>query len=315
MDRLTALQVFVTVVEQGSLSAAAERLDMSRAMVSRYLGELEGWMGARLLHRTTRRLSLTGPGEETLVRARSMLALGEEMERLAAHAGDAPKGQLRVTCSYSLADAFLMQAAQEYLSRWPGTAIDILQLDRTVNLVEERIDLALRITNDLDPNLVARRLGCCRSVVCASPAYLKAHGTPQRVQDLALHNCLTYSYFGKSLWQFEGANGPESVPVSGNLSANTSNLLLKSTLLGSGVSMQPLYSVAGHLERGELLPLLTKLEPRRLGVYGIYTTRKQMSPLLRSFIDFLVERMAQDPLWQEPSQRSASWAPSSPGAQ
>lgn len=298
MDRLTALQVFVTVVEQGSLSRAAERLDMSRAMVSRYLGALEAWMGVRLLHRTTRRLSLTGPGEEALLRARGMLALGEDMEQLVARGDDAPKGQLRITCSYSLADAFLMAATQAYLTRWPGTAIDILLVDRTVNLVEERIDLAIRITNDLDPNLVARRLGCCRSVVCASPAYLEAHGTPQRVQDLALHNCLTYSYFGKSLWQFNGPEGPESVPVSGNLSVNISNLLLKSTLLGGGISLQPLCSVAQHIERGELVPLLTGHEPCQLGVFGVYATRKQMSPLLRSFLDFLVEKMAVDPLWQ-----------------
>ncbi|MBZ6072272.1 LysR family transcriptional regulator [Aeromonas schubertii] len=299
MDRLTALRVFVTVVERGSLSAAAERLDISRAMVSRYLAELEQWMGARLLHRTTRRQSLTSAGEEALSHARAMLAIGDEMAQLAIRQDAAPKGQLRVTCSYSLADAFLIPASHDYLARWPGTAIDILLVDRTVNLVEERIDLALRITNDLDPNLVARRLGGCRSVICASPAYLAAHGTPQKVQDLALHNCLTYAYFGKSLWHFEGPEGPESVPVSGNLSGNISNLLLRATWLGTGISMQPLASATPLIERGELIPLLTGYEPRQLGVYGVYATRKQMSPLLRSFLDFLVARMREDPLWQE----------------
>ena len=298
MDRLTALQVFVNVVEQGSLSAAAERLDMSRAMVSRYLGELESWMGARLLHRTTRRLSLTGAGEEALAHARAMLAIGDEMTQLAIRQDAAPKGQLRVTCSYSLADAFLIPAAHDYLSRWPGTAIDILLVDRTVNLVEERIDLALRMTNDLDPNLVARQLGTCRSVICASPAYLNAHGTPRGVQDLALHNCLTYAYFGKSMWHFEGPQGPESVPVSGNLSGNISNLLLRATQLGTGISMQPLCSAAPLIATGELSALLTDHEPQPLGVYAVYATRKQMSPLLRSFLDFLVERMKEDPLWQ-----------------
>lgn len=297
MDRLTALQVFVAVVEQGSLSAAAERLDMSRAMVSRYLAELEQWMGARLLHRTTRRLSLTGPGEEALNRARRMLALGEEMTQLAS--GDqTPKGQLRVTCSYSLADAFLISAAHDYLARWPATAIDILQLDRTVNLVEERIDLAIRITNDLDPNLVARRIGDCRSVVCATPAYLAAHGTPKQLQDLARHNCLTYAYFGKSLWQFSGPDGPQAVPVSGNLSANQSHLLLKATLLGTGISLQPRYAATEYLARGELIALFPECEPQQLGVHAVYTTRRQMTPLLRSFLDFLVERMASDPMWR-----------------
>ncbi|MCD8522256.1 MAG: LysR family transcriptional regulator [Saccharospirillaceae bacterium] len=298
MDRLTALQVFVAVVERGSLSAAAEQLDMSRAMVSRYLAELESWMGARLLHRTTRRQSLTSTGEEALQRARGMLALGDEMSQLANHEGEAPRGQLRITCSYSLAHAVLMDAVHEYLARWPGTAIEILLLDRTVNLVEERIDLALRITNDLDPNLVARRLGVCRSVVCASPEYLQQHGTPLRVADLAHHNCLTYAYFGKSLWQFQGPDGPESVAVSGNLSANLSNLLLQNALLGGGVSLQPLWSVADHLKRGELVALLSDFEPIQLSIYAVYATRKQMSPLLRSFLDFLVTRL-NDNRWSE----------------
>ncbi|MGN5290962.1 LysR family transcriptional regulator [Aeromonas sp. 11P] len=299
MDRLTALRVFVSVVEQGSLSGAGEKLDMSRAMVSRYLAELESWMGARLLHRTTRRLSLTGPGEEALNRARAMLALGEEMEQIAVKGDDAPKGQLRITSSYSLSEALLVGAANDYLAQYPGTAIDILLLDRTVNLVEERIDLAVRITNDLDPNLVARRLGTCHSVVCASSAYLAHHPMPHKVQDLALHNCLTYTYFGKSLWEFNGPDGPESVPVSGNLSANISNLLLEATLEGVGISLQPRYSAQPYLERGELVPLLTDWQPKRLGVYGVYATRKQMSPLLRSFLDFLLARMAADPIWQE----------------
>ncbi|TNI94640.1 LysR family transcriptional regulator [Aeromonas allosaccharophila] len=301
MDRLTALRVFVSVVEQGSLSGAGEKLDMSRAMVSRYLAELESWMGARLLHRTTRRLSLTGPGEEALNRARAMLALGEEMEQIAVKSDDAPKGQLRITSSYSLSEALLVGAANDYLAQYPVTAIDILLLDRTVNLVEERIDLAVRITNDLDPNLVARRLGTCHSVVCASPAYLARHPMPHKVQDLALHNCLTYTYFGKSLWEFNGPDGPESVPVSGNLSANISNLLLEATLGGAGISLQPLYSAQPYLERGELVPLLTDWQPKRLGIYGVYATRKQMSPLLRSFLDFLLARMAADPVWQEVS--------------
>ncbi|MGN5222516.1 LysR family transcriptional regulator [Aeromonas veronii] len=299
MDRLTALRVFVSVVEQGSLSGAGEKLDMSRAMVSRYLAELESWMGARLLHRTTRRLSLTGPGEEALNRARAMLALGEEMEQIAVKGDDAPKGQLRITSSYSLSEALLVGAANDYLAQYPGTAIDILLLDRTVNLVEERIDLAVRITNDLDPNLVARRLGTCHSVVCASPAYLARHPMPHKVQDLALHNCLTYTYFGKSLWEFNGPDGPESVPVSGNLSANISNLLLEATLEGAGISLQPRYSAQPYLERGELVPLLTDWQPKQLGVYGVYATRKQMSPLLRSFLDFLLARMTTDPIWQE----------------
>ncbi|WP_428241845.1 LysR family transcriptional regulator [Gynuella sp.] len=300
MDRLTALNVFVSVVEQGSLTAAANQLGISRAMTSRYLAELEDWMGVRLLHRTTRRMSLTGPGEEFLRHARSMLALGEEMELISARAEGVPKGLLRVTCSYSLAEAFLIPAINDYLRQWPGAAIDVLIIDRAINLVEERIDLAIRITNDLDPNLIARKLGYCRSVICASPDYINASGEPHQVQELALHNCLTYSYFGKSLWSFNGPDGPESVPVSGKLSGNISNLLLEGALLGTGITMQPLYSARPYLQRGELIQLLQDFEPAVLGIYGVYSNRKQMSPLLRSFIDYLVEKMSTDPLWQSP---------------
>ncbi|MGL4207652.1 MAG: LysR family transcriptional regulator [Aeromonadaceae bacterium] len=297
MDRLTALRVFVAIVERGSLSAGAEQLEISRAMASRYLAELESWMGARLLHRTTRRQSLTSAGEAALHRARAMLALGEEMEQVAASQNAAPRGQLRLTCSYSLAEALLVTAVNDYLALWPGTAIDLLVQDRTVDLVAERMDLALRISNELDPNLVARRLGACHSVVCASPAYLKAHGVPQQVQELAYHNCLTYTYFGKSLWAFTGPDGPESVPVSGTFSANISNLLLGAALQGHGITLQPRYSVASLLAQGQLVALLPEWTPTSMGIHAVYATRKQMSPLLRSFVDFLVTRMAADPLW------------------
>ncbi|MGL5738439.1 MAG: LysR family transcriptional regulator, partial [Plesiomonas shigelloides] len=213
MDRLTALQVFIAVVEQGSLSAGAERLDMSRAMVTRYLAELERWMGARLLHRTTRRQSLTTAGEEALRYARQMVALSDSLEQVSQHANSAPRGQLRVTCSYSLAQHFLIPAVSAYQAQWPEVSVDILLQDKAVNLVEERIDVALRITAELDPNLVARRLGVCRSVVCASPDYLRRQGTPLSPPALTQHNCLTYTYFGKSVWEFSGVDGPCSVAV------------------------------------------------------------------------------------------------------
>ena len=298
MDRLTALQVFIAVVEQGSLSAGAERLDMSRAMVTRYLAELERWMGARLLHRTTRRQSLTTAGEEALRYARQMVVLSDSLEQVSQHANSAPRGQLRVTCSYSLAQHFLIPAVSAYQAQWPEVSVDILLQDKAVNLVEERIDVALRITAELDPNLVARRLGVCRSVVCASPDYLRRQGTPLSPPALTQHNCLTYTYFGKSVWEFNGVDGPSSVAVSGNLSCNISTLLLDAAVLGSGISLQPLVSAAPFLANGQLTALLTAWEPKQLDVYAVYSTRKQMSPLLRHFLDFLYQSMADDPLWQ-----------------
>lgn len=297
MDRLTALHVFVTIVEQGSLSRAAENLDMSRAKVSRYLTELESWMDVRLLHRTTRRLSLTAAGEQTLEVAHQLLGLTQTLDDIRNQNTVELKGQLRITASYSLIDSFLMKVVRSFVSHWPQTAIDILATDDSVNLIDSRIDLAVRITNDLQPNVVARRIGECRSVVCAAPEYLKKRGKPMDAQSLVHHNCLSFTYFGRSAWVFDGPNGPESVPISGNISANIPEVLLDATLKGHGISLQPLGTVQPLIESGQLIALLPEWQPKTLGVYVIYATRKQVTPLQRRFIDFLAEEMQRSPYW------------------
>ncbi len=298
MDRLTAARVFVAIVERGSMVAAAQQLEMSRAMVTRYLSQMEEWTGARLLHRTTRKLSLTDAGERTLALSRKMLEVAEAIDQVEERPNDEIRGILRITCSQSLGQTALAGAVTQYLKRHPQVAVDLQMNNRAVNLVEERIDLALRITNDLDPNLIARPLSRCASVVCASPAYLAAKGTPERPEDLASHNCLTYSWFGKSLWHFERHGETSSVAVSGNLSANESVVLLAGTLQGAGISLQPWYSAAPLLAKGELVELLPDYKPQVMGIYGIYTSRKQMPATLRSMLDFLVEWFATDEQWR-----------------
>lgn len=295
MDRIVAAKVFVSITERGSLIAAAESLDMSRAMVTRYLAEMEAWAGARLLHRTTRRLGLTAAGEATLTRCREMLALAEQMPSAADAVTEEPNGMLRIACAPSLAQASLAAAVAAYLARYPRTAIDLQIGYKTVNLVEERIDLAIRITNQLDPNLIARPLGECPSVICAAPAYLARYGTPQRAEDLSRHNCLSYAYFGKSLWNFERAGELLSVPVSGNLSANDSVVLLQAAVEGAGVTMQPTFSAAPLLASGKLQALLPQEQPQTLGIHGIYSSRQHQSATLRTMLDFLVEWFARTP--------------------
>ncbi|QUY47840.1 LysR family transcriptional regulator [Serratia plymuthica] len=298
MDRITAAEVFITIVDRGSMIAAAETLEMSRAMVTRYLAQMEQWAGARLLHRTTRKLSLTDAGERTLERCRQMLALAGEIDLVEGEQSDELRGLLRITCSQSLGQTALVGAVTQYLKRHPQVAVDLQMNNRAVNLVEERIDLALRITNELDPNLIARPLSSCASVVCASPAYLAAHGMPRHPQDLALHNCLTYSYFGKSLWHFDAQGVKSAVAVSGNLSANESVVLMAGTVQGAGISMQPYYSAAPLLASGELIELMPDYRPQSMGIYGIYTSRRQMPATLRTMLDFLVEWFATDPNWR-----------------
>jgi DNA-binding transcriptional LysR family regulator len=297
MDRLTATRVFVEVVERGSQTAAAEALEISRAMVSRYLGELETWVGARLLHRTTRKLSLTGAGEQLLGQCREMLAMADAMQSVSRTDEAAPRGTLRIACSQSLAQAWLVHALDEFIRLYPQVSVDLLVGSHAVNLVEARIDLALRITNQLDPNLIARQLAVCRSVVCATPAYLAQHGTPQRPEDLAQHNCLSYAYFGRSIWEFSRAGEPHAVAVSGNLSANESMVLLEAVLADTGISLQPRYSVSAHLRSGMLVQLLPDYEPQQLGIHALYGTRRQMPPALRALLDFLIKRLADAPDW------------------
>lgn len=291
MDRIIAARVFITITEQGSLIAAAGKLDMSRAMVTRYLAQMEQWAGARLLHRTTRKMGLTSAGEATLLRCRDIVRLCDDVPLAADAELEQPRGLLRIACSQSLGQSMLVQAVTHYVARYPHASVDLQIGNTLLNLVEERIDLAIRITNQLDPNLIARPLGACPSVVCASPAYLAAHGTPRTPAELASHNCLIYRYFGNSLWDFVGADDgePVAIPVSGNLSANDSVVLLHAALAGAGITLQPVFSAAAHLASGELVALLPRYSPQQMGIYGIYTSRQHLSATLRSMLDFLVE--------------------------
>ncbi|WP_323120246.1 LysR family transcriptional regulator [Burkholderia alba] len=297
MDRFTAMRVFLETVERGSVSAAAQHLDMSRAMASRYVAFMEQWTGARLLHRTTRRLTLTAAGTQMLPLCRDMLGLADRLESVAADDGDTPRGTLRITASAIFAQTHLADAVLAYLARYPAVSVDMQVMDRTVNLVDERIDLAIRITNELDPNLIARPLGVCRSVVCAAPAYLRAHGTPTRPHDLARHNCLTYAYFGQSLWQLSRDGEPATVPVRGNFSANESLVLLRAALAGAGIALLPTFAAAEPIRAGTLVPVLPDYAAASLNIHAVYASRRQMSLAMRTMIDFLAERFGDVPYW------------------
>jgi DNA-binding transcriptional LysR family regulator len=230
-----------------------------------------------------------------------LLEIAGQMPVAAGAEDEQPRGLLRLSCAQSLAQDVLAPAVAAFLRLHPHTAVDLQISDRMVNLVEERIDLAIRITNDLDPNLIARPLGLCDSVVCATPAYLAAHGTPRQPQELALHNCLTHSYFGKSLWQFERRGERLAVPVGGNLSANESRVLLTAVLEGAGIGMQPVYSAAPLVASGQVVALLPEWRPQALGVHGVYSSRRQMPAALRAMLDFLVERFREPRHWPPPA--------------
>lgn len=299
MDKLKAMEVFVAVVDCGSQSAAAEKLDLSRPVVSRYLAELEDWSGSRLLHRTTRRLGLTTAGSEMLPRCRHLLEIANDMQSASAMSEHEPHGLLRITVSSSFAQAQMAQAVTAYIKKYPKVEIDLLSLDRTVNLVDERIDLAIRITNQLDDQLIARQLSVCRSVVCASPAYLQEYGTPVHADELVFHQCLTHSYHGRTGWIFERNGEQVSYPIPSRIGANEATVLMQAARAGAGISLLPTFLVAPYLRSGELVALLPEYKAIELGIYGVYASRKHMPASLRTMLDFLVEYFTDQPIWDE----------------
>jgi len=295
MDRLTAMQVFVEVASSGSFSATADKLEMSRAMVTRYVGALEQWLGARLLQRTTRSVTLTDAGENCLRRSQQMLALMENVEEETSSHDEALRGQLRITCSMSFAYAQMAAAVVEFLALHPKLKIDLNASEGALNLVEARIDLAIRISAEPDPALIGRVLAPCTSVLVASAEYLATHGVPKSPADLAAHRCLSYANFGKSLWTLRRADEQAEVSVSSHFSANEAMALLRATLAGGGIALQPTYLANPHLTDGSLRAVLPEWSMPDMVIYALYPSRKYLSPAVRALLDFLVERFAKIP--------------------
>lgn len=290
MDRVMAATVFNHICDLGSLSAAARALGLSRPMVSRYLDEMEKWAGARLIHRTSRRLTITPAGEEALVKTRTLAQLSQAIG--AASAADIPSGTLRVACAHFTAMHILAPMLPGFLARYPELRIEVEINNQPVSLVGERIDVAIRITDNPEPGAIARRLGDCESVLCASEAYLRQHGTPQTLEDLTQHNCLYYSGFAGKSWHFLNEQGEAvSVAIKGNLSAGISSLLCESALAGMGIALVPEKEAREGLAQGRLVRLLPTLQPRRLAVYGLYLSREHQPAGLRIFLEAIQTAM------------------------
>lgn len=294
MDRFIAMQVFVEIAERGSLTEAAGALDISRAMVSRYLESLEQWLGVRLLHRTTRRVSLTEAGAEALTGCRQVLELTRDLHATAGARQLAPSGRLRIAASASFAQACLADAIADFLARYPMTQIELLVQERAVNLVEERIDLAVRIGNQLDDALIARRLGVCHSVLCAAPAYLASAGTPLAPDALAAHRCITHAHVGRSELRLRLAGELIKVPVSGVLQTNESTVARQAALRGAGIALLPTYLVSADLLAGTLVAVLPAFEPEALGIHAVYLSRQHQPQLLRLMLDHLAELFSEE---------------------
>jgi DNA-binding transcriptional LysR family regulator len=297
MDLLKAMTVFVRVVETGSLTAAATACDLSPAMVGNYLQALETRLGTRLIHRTTRKQQTSAFGQAYYERCVEILGLIDDSERLAHEHLATPRGRLRVTAPIVFSNECLMPAIADYCERYPEVKLDIVATDALVNLIDDGFEAAIRIGTLGNPDLVARRLTPYRLVLCASRAYLKAHGTPATPDALLAHQCLTYAYPPRSEWHaaqpewiLHGPDGRVSVPVDGRLKIDNSQALRRAALGGVGIAMLPAILVNDDLRAKRLIEVLPGYAAPEREVNLLYLRERQTTPKLRSFIDFVVER-------------------------
>jgi DNA-binding transcriptional LysR family regulator len=297
-DTLAGMRVFTAVVDAGSFAKAAEKLELSRGMTSRYVAQVEAHLGVRLLNRTTRRLSLTEAGNDYYQRATQVLALVEEAEQAASREAAEPRGTLRVNASVAFGARHMGAAIGAYLQRNPQVRVDLTLNDRLVDLVEEGFDVAVRIARRIEPALVARPLAPARRVACASPAYLRRNGMPRSPSDLAQHNCLTYAYAGEqNEWHFVRGKREQTVRVGGNLHANNGDILSLAAVDGLGVTVQPTFLIYDLLKAKKLVRVMEGWEADALTIFAVYPTRQFLPPKVRSFIDFMVDRFGDNPYW------------------
>ena len=299
MDRLTSMSVFVRVVARHSFVGAAHELRLSRAAVSKHVLALEKSLGARLLNRNTRRLSLTEIGAVVHQRYVRILEEIEEVERDAGALQTNPRGTLRITAPVSFGIPYLAPAIVDYMARYPDVSIDMVLNDRTVDLIEEGFDVAVRIGHLADSTLIARRIAPIRFALCAAPAYLRAHGEPRRPADLTQHNCLEFAYRQTGAeWHFVGPDGAaETVRVTGRLKVNNPQVLHAAALNGDGIEFDPTFIVGPAIAAGRLRVLLPDYTPTETELSLLYPPGRQLSAKVRSFVDFLVARFAGEPEW------------------
>lgn len=298
MDLFRALRVFSQVVESKSFVRAAEQLDLSTTAASRYVADLEDHLHTRLLQRTTRRISLTESGRGFYERCVQILADLDEAEREAAQKATEPHGTIRLTTSVNFGTRQLTPAIASFMQRHAQVRFDVSLSDRTVDLVEEGFDLAVRIGGTGTQNLVARKLGETRLVLCAAPAYIARHGAPAAPEDLARHNCLTYEYALRDAWMFRDASGRQrAVRVAGSLNSNNGDLLAAAAAEGVGILLEPDFIVGPELAQGRLVRVLESFEAPVSPIYAVYPSRRHLPAKVRAFVDFLAERFAGAKAW------------------
>lgn len=291
MNPFQEMRTFVAVVDAGSFVGAADALEVSKPVVSRTVADLEARLGVRLLHRTTRRLSLTEEGEVFQARSRELLAALEEAEAEVSARSVQARGLLKVSAPVSFG-RHLAPLWGDFMARNPGVELDVTLSDRLVDLVEEGFDVAVRIARLESSSLVSRRLSSTRMVLCASPQYLQAHGTPRHPSELAAHQVVGYSLLAAGdNWRFEGPDGPVTVKVLPRFRSNSGDTCCAVARSHQGIILQPGFLVGEDLAAGRLVELLPAFPAGELGIHAVYPSRKHVAPKVRVLMEFLQEAL------------------------
>jgi DNA-binding transcriptional LysR family regulator len=302
MDRLEAMSILATAVEAGSLSAAARRLGTPLATVSRKVSELERHLKTRLLNRSSRKLTLTDAGRSYVAACKRILEDVSEAERTAAGEYTAPRGDLVVTAPIVFGRLHVLPIATEFLLSYPEIDMRMVLTDRTARLLEEHVDLGIRIGNLPDSSLVATRLGTIRRVLCASPGYFAKHGTPRHPDDLRAHHCISFEGLTSSdAWTFTVGKAESSVAIRSRLVVNTAEAAIDAAIAGVGITLVLSYQIVNAVRAGALVVALEKFEPAPWPVHFVYTGARLLPLKLRAFLDFAAPRL-RDRLSERPVQ-------------
>jgi DNA-binding transcriptional LysR family regulator len=298
--RLNDIEVFVQVVENGSFTATADRLNVSKAVVSKYVSRLETDLGARLLYRTTRRLSLTEAGEIFFERWRLGLQELDNARSEVAWMQGTPRGTLKIAVPMSFGLAQLTQIMSKFINQYPAVDIDMVMDDKKPDIIRDGFDLAIRITEDASENsIVTTRIAPCRHVTCAAPAYIERCGLPKKPSDLVNHTVLTYSYQQSALeWTYTAADGSEeAVEIVSKIEINNSQAIREMLLNGVGLTRTPTFVVGQDIEAGRLVALLPDYEAMEISIFLAYPDREFVSPKVSAFIEFMSQEVTESPQW------------------
>ncbi|WP_290705395.1 LysR family transcriptional regulator [Amphritea sp.] len=301
MDSFGAIPVFVAVVESGGFSPAARFLGISKSAVSKRITQLEQQLGVKLLHRTTRKLSLTEAGEHYFEHALKANRAARDAEDAVAQLQGEPQGRLRINTAMSFGRLHVVPMIPAFLKRYPKVSIDLELDDKTVDLVQGGVDIAIRGGAMNDSTLIARKLVSLHSVLCVSQSYLNQHGCPEQLDDLLRHNCLSFSYSTDAKgWGFSRGGLAQNVAVSGNYQVNNSEALLDAVLQGVGISRLPTFVVGPYIRSGQLIQLFPEYRMPMQDISAVMIERQYMPAKVRAFLDFAIEYFGSDtPYWEQ----------------